>query len=192
MQGVAEGAANFAVYEGLEGAQSYTSTTEDPYLGEMMAQSATSATHGAVSGAALGVVGRILGGLGYNVGIKGNVKEATKYYEALMNDPTVSWDDKMKLNALLGIVSAERPLMDFCTYTTDDSGRRYVSEYAADGTLLSKHSYKTNDERDAIEYRLGDIRRGCLQGIAERAVEAHRRRADDVCRIATQHRSCID
>ena len=317
-RGAAEGAANFGLYEGAKGAQSYASTTDDARLGEMLTQSAASAGHGAVSGATLGVVGKMLGGLGYNVGIKGvndphfyrnmakglgmkgmqvvgegaafyvggninnaisgekmdwgggnllkniiaagvykltsthtikgtvdtltpkedmsykgsvaakfgaalykaavapsvqgsrfaftkdekkqlfdsgdkaglqgkegyighpdiltwakrisqktsvgkkdkdgNVKEVRKYYEAVMNDPTVSWDAKMKVNALLGIVPAERPMMDFNTYTTEEDGRRYVNEYAADGTLLSKHSYRNMDERDAIEYRLGALR----------------------------------
>ena len=317
MRGAAESAANFGLYEGLKGAQAYASTTDDVSLGEMLAQSATSAAHGAVSGAALGVVGKMLGGLGYNVGIKGSpladlhfyknmakglgmkgvqvvgegtafyvggnannalsgekmdwsasnllnnviaagvykltsthtikgayntltpkkgmsygdsvaakfgealykaamapskqgerfvftddekrqlfhsgdkaglpgkegyvghpdirtwaervskkqegkdkpdkegrLQQTREYYEKVMQDPAVSWDAKMKLNALLGIVPAERPLMDFNTYTAED-GRQYVNEYAADGTLLSKHSYRNMDEREAIKYRLG-------------------------------------
>ena len=313
LRGAAEGAANFGIYEGLKGAQSYSSTTDDVKLGEMLENSAVSAAHGAVSGATLGVVGKMLGGLGYNVGIKGprgvdpnfgknmlkglgmkgmqvvgegaafyaggninnaisgqetdwsagnllsnimaagiykivsthtatgaanmfapekgqsygdsvavkfgtalykaamapsaqgkmfafspdeknqlfvagdktgmpgregylgrpdiltwagrvmkatpvgkedksgNVKVAREYYESVMQDPNVSWDAKMKLNALLGIAPATRPTMDYRTYTVED-GKRYVNEYAKDGTLLSKRSYKNMEQREAIEY----------------------------------------
>lgn len=315
MRGAAEGAANFGIYEGLKGAQSYASTTDDAKVGEMLKESAVSAAHGAVSGATLGVVGKMLGGLGYNVGIKGprgidpnfgknmlkglgmkgvqiigegtafyaggninnalsgvdtdwsagnllsnimaagiykivsthtatgaakmlapekgssygdtvavkfgtavykaamapsaqgkafaftqdekqqlfaagdkagmpgregylgrpdiltwaervskatsvgkedksgNVKKVREYYESVMQDPNVSWDAKMKLNALLGIAPATRPEMDMRTYTIED-GKRYVNEYAKDGTLLSKRSYKNMEQREAIEYDL--------------------------------------
>lgn len=315
MRGAAETGANFGIYEGLKGAQSYSSTTDDVKLGEMLENSAVSAAHGAVSGATLGVVGKMLGGLGYNVGIKGpmgvdpnfgknmlkglgmkgvqiigegtafyaggnfnnalsgadtdwsagnllsnimaagiykivsthtatgaanmltpekgqsyggsvavkfgtalykaamapsaqgkafaftpdekqqlfasgdkaglpgkegsfgrqdiltwaervmkatpvgkedksgNVKVAREYYESVMQDPNVSWDAKMKLNALLGIAPATRPEMDMRTYTIED-GKRYVNEYAKDGTLLSKRSYKNMEQREAIEYDL--------------------------------------
>ena len=315
MRGAAETGANFGIYEGLKGAQSYNSTTDDVKLGEMLENSAVSAAHGAVSGATLGVVGKMLGGLGYNVGIKGpmgvdpnfgknmlkglgmkgvqiigegtafyaggnfnnalsgadtdwsagnllsnimaagiykivsthtatgaanmltpekgqsyggsvavkfgtalykaamapsaqgkafaftpdekqqlfasgdkaglpgkegsfgrqdiltwaervmkatpvgkedksgNVKVAREYYESVMQDPNVSWDAKMKLNALLGIAPATRPEMDMRTYTIED-GKRYVNEYAKDGTLLSKRSYKNMEQREAIEYDL--------------------------------------
>ena len=315
MRGAAETGANFGIYEGLKGAQSYNSTTDDVKLGEMLENSAVSAAHGAVSGATLGVVGKMLGGLGYNVGIKGpmgvdpnfgknmlkglgmkgvqiigegtafyaggnfnnalsgadtdwsagnllsnimaagiykivsthtatgaanmltpekgqsyggsvavkfgtalykaamapsaqgkafaftpdekqqlfasgdkaglpgkegsfgrqdiltwaervmkatpvgkedksgNVKMAREYYESVMQDPNVSWDAKMKLNALLGIAPATRPEMDMRTYTIED-GKRYVNEYAKDGTLLSKRSYKNMEQREAIEYDL--------------------------------------
>ena len=315
MRGAAEGAANFGIYEGLKGAQSYASTTDDAKVGEMLKESAVSAAHGAVSGATLGVVGNMLGGLGYNVGIKGprgidpnfgknmlkglgmkgvqiigegtafyaggninnalsgvdtdwsagnllsnimaagiykivsthtatgaakmlapekgssygdtvavkfgtalykaamapsaqgkafaftqdekqqlfaagdkagmpgregylgrpdiltwaervskatsvgkedksgNVKKVREYYESVMQDPNVSWDAKMKLNALLGIAPATRPEMDMRTYTIED-GKRYVNEYAKDGTLLSKRSYKNMEQREAIEYDL--------------------------------------
>lgn len=315
MRGAAETGANFGIYEGLKGAQSYSSTTDDVKLGEMLENSAVSAEHGAVSGATLGVVGKMLGGLGYNVGIKGpmgvdpnfgknmlkglgmkgvqiigegtafyaggnfnnalsgadtdwsagnllsnimaagiykivsthtatgaanmltpekgqsyggsvavkfgtalykaamapsaqgkafaftpdekqqlfasgdkaglpgkegsfgrqdiltwaervmkatpvgkedksgNVKVAREYYESVMQDPNVSWDAKMKLNALLGIAPATRPEMDMRTYTIED-GKRYVNEYAKDGTLLSKRSYKNMEQREAIEYDL--------------------------------------
>ena len=315
MRGAAETGANFGIYEGLKGAQSYSSTTDDVKLGEMLENSAVSAAHGAVSGATLGVVGKMLGGLGYNVGVKGpmgvdpnfgknmlkglgmkgvqiigegtafyaggnfnnalsgadtdwsagnllsnimaagiykivsthtatgaanmltpekgqsyggsvavkfgtalykaamapsaqgkafaftpdekqqlfasgdkaglpgkegsfgrqdiltwaervmkatpvgkedksgNVKVAREYYESVMQDPNVSWDAKMKLNALLGIAPATRPEMDMRTYTIED-GKRYVNEYAKDGTLLSKRSYKNMEQREAIEYDL--------------------------------------
>lgn len=313
LRGAAEGAANFGIYEGLKGAQSYSSTTDDVKLGEMLENSAVSAAHGAVSGATLGVVGKMLGGLGYNVGIKGskgidpnfgknmlkglgmkgmqvvgegtafyaggninnaisgqetdwsagnllsnimaagiykivsthtatgaanmfapekgqsygdsvavkfgtalykaamapstqskafaftpeeksqlfvagdkagmpgregylgrpdiltwagrvmkdipvgkedksgNVRKVREYYSSVMRDPNVSWDAKMKLNALLGIAPATRPTMDYRTYTVED-GKRYVNEYAKDGVLLSKRSYKNMEQREAIEY----------------------------------------
>lgn len=313
LRGAAEGAANFGIYEGLKGAQSYSSTTDDVKLGEMLENSAVSAAHGAVSGATLGVVGKMLGGLGYNVGIKGpkgidpnfgknmlkglgmkgmqvvgegaafyaggninnaisgqetdwsagnllsnimaagiykivsthtatgaanifapgkgqsygdsvavkfgtalykaamapstqskafaftpeeksqlfvagdkagmpgregylgrpdiltwagrvmkdipvgkedksgNVQTVREYYSSVMRDPNVSWDAKMKLNALLGIAPATRPTMDYRTYTVED-GKRYVNEYAKDGVLLSKRSYKNMEQREAIEY----------------------------------------
>ena len=315
MRGAAETGANFGIYEGLKGAQNYASTTDDVKVGEMLNESVVSAAHGAVSGATLGVVGKMLGGLGYNVGIKGpsgvdpnfgknmlkglgmkgvqiigegtafyaggnfnnalsgadtdwsagnllsnimaagiykivsthtatgaanmltpekgqsygdsvavkfgtalykaamapsaqgkafaftpdekqqlfasgdkaglpgkegsfgrqdiltwaervmkatpvgkedksgNVKVAREYYESVMQDPNVSWDAKMKLNALLGIAPATRPEMDMRTYTIED-GKRYVNEYAKDGTLLSKRSYKNMEQREAIEYDL--------------------------------------
>lgn len=313
MRGAAETGANFGIYEGLKGAQSYSSTTDDVKLGEMLENSAVSAAHGAVSGATLGVVGKMLGGLGYNVGIKGpkgidpnfgknmlkglgmkgmqvvgegaafyaggninnaisgqetdwsagnllsnimaagiykivsthtatgaanmfapekgqsygdsvavkfgtalykaamapstqskafaftpeeksqlfvagdkagmpgregylgrpdiltwagrvmkdipvgkedksgNVQTVREYYSSVMRDPNVSWDAKMKLNALLGIAPATRPTMDYRTYTVED-GKRYVNEYAKDGVLLSKRSYKNMEQREAIEY----------------------------------------
>ena len=315
MRGAAETGANFGIYEGLKGAQNYASTTDDVKVGEMLNESVVSAAHGAVSGATLGVVGKMLGGLGYNVGIKGpsgvdpnfgknmlkglgmkgvqiigegtafyaggnfnnalsgadtdwsagnllsnimaagiykivsthtatgaanmltpkkgqsyggsvavkfgtalykaamapsaqgkafaftpdekqqlfasgdkaglqgkegyighpdiltwaervskatpvgkkdksgNVQMVREYYESVMHDPNVSWDAKMKLNALLGIAPATRPEMDMRTYTVED-GKRYVNEYAKDGTLLSKRSYKNMEQLEAIEYDL--------------------------------------
>lgn len=315
MRGAAETGANFGIYEGLKGAQNYASTTDDVKVGEMLKESVVSAAHGAVSGATLGVVGKMLGGLGYNVGIKGpsgvdpnfgknmlkglgmkgiqiigegtafyaggnfnnalsgadtdwsagnllsnimaagiykivsthtatgaanmltpkkgqsygdsvavkfgtalykaamapsaqgkafaftpdekqqlfasgdkaglqgkegyighpdiltwaervskatpvgkedksgNVQMVREYYESVMHDPNVSWDAKMKLNALLGIAPATRPEMDMRTYTVED-GKRYVNEYAKDGTLLSKRSYKNMEQLEAIEYDL--------------------------------------
>ena len=315
MRGAAETGANFGIYEGLKGAQNYASTTDDVKVGEMLNESVVSAAHGAVSGATLGVVGKMLGGLGYNVGIKGprgvdpnfgknmlkglgmkgvqiigegtafyaggnfnnalsgadtdwsagnllsnimaagiykivsthtatgaanmltpekgqsyggsvavkfgtalykaamapsaqgkafaftpdekqqlfasgdkaglqgkegyigqqdiltwaervskatpvgkedksgNVQMVREYYESVMQDPNVSWDAKMKLNALLGIAPATRPEMDMRTYTVED-GKRYVNEYAKDGTLLSKRSYKNMEQLEAIEYDL--------------------------------------
>ena len=312
MRGAAETGANFGIYEGLKGAQNYASTTDDVKVGEMLKESVVSAAHGAVSGATLGVVGKMLGGLGYNVGIKGpsgvdpnfgknmlkglgmkgvqiigegtafyaggnfnnalsgadtdwsagnllsnimaagiykivsthtatgaanmltpekgqsyggsvavkfgtalykaamapsaqgkafaftpdekqqlfasgdkaglrgkeghpdiltwaervskvtpvgkedksgNVQMVREYYESVMHDPNVSWDAKMKLNALLGIAPATRPEMDMRTYTVED-GKRYVNEYAKDGTLLSKRSYKNTEQLEAIEYDL--------------------------------------
>lgn len=315
MRGAAETGANFGIYEGLKGAQNYASTTDDVKVGEMLNESAVSAAHGAVSGATLGVVGKMLGGLGYNVGIKGpmgadpnfgknllkglgmkgvqiigegtafyaggnfnnalsgadtdwsagnllsnimaagiykivsthtatgaanmltpekgqsyggsvavkfgtalykaamapsaqgkafaftpdekqqlfasgdkaglrgkegyivhpdiltwaervskatpvgkedksgNVQMVREYYESVMHDHNVSWDAKMKLNALLGIAPATRPEMDMRTYTVED-GKRYVNEYAKDGTLLSKRSYKNMEQLEAIEYDL--------------------------------------
>lgn len=87
-------------------------------------------------------------------------KTAASYYDGIMKDPNVSWDTKAKFSAMvMGIVPTARPMADHITFTTEKVGdqtqgfKKYVNEYAADGTLLSKHSFETKDERDAILYR---------------------------------------
>ena len=85
---------------------------------------------------------------------------AATYYEGIMKDPNVSWDTKAKFSAMvMGIVPTARPMADYVTLTNEKVGdqtqgyKRYINEYAADGTLLSKHSYETKDERDKILFR---------------------------------------
>lgn len=85
---------------------------------------------------------------------------AAKYYDGIMKDPNVSWDTKAKFSALvMGVIPTARPMADHVTFTNEKVGdekqgfKKYINEYAADGTLLSKHSYETKDERDRIMFR---------------------------------------
>lgn len=83
------------------------------------------------------------------------------YYQQIVNDPNVSWDAKSKFSALvMGIMPSARPMMDYIRIGTeegtdnDNSIHSYktISEYASDGTLLSKRRYDTRDQRESIIY----------------------------------------
>ena len=80
-------------------------------------------------------------------------------YQKIMADPNVSWDAKAKYSAMvMGVMPSSRPMGDYHTFTFEKVGgdkagyKKYVSEYAADGTLLSKRSYNTADERENALY----------------------------------------
>ena len=80
-------------------------------------------------------------------------------YQKIMAAPNVSWDAKAKYSAMvMGVMPSSRPMGDYHTFTFEKVGgdkagyKKYVSEYAADGTLLSKRSYNTADERENALY----------------------------------------
>ena len=87
-------------------------------------------------------------------------EEVLTYYQQIMNDPTVSWDAKAKFSTfVMGTMPESRPMMDYHTFTFEKVGetngfKKYINEYAVDGTLLSKRSYDTQDRRDAIVFEL--------------------------------------
>ncbi len=85
-------------------------------------------------------------------------------YQQIMLDPNVSWDAKAKFTTMvMGTMPESRPMMDHISYGTEDGtdgdNRRHtyktVNEYAADGTLLSKHRFDTKDKRESIIYEIG-------------------------------------
>jgi len=80
-------------------------------------------------------------------------------YQKIMADPSVSWDAKAKYSAMvMGVMPSSRPMGDYHTFTFEKVGgdkagyKKYINEYAADGTLLSKRSYNTADERENALY----------------------------------------
>lgn len=88
-------------------------------------------------------------------------------YDQIMADPKVSWDAKAKFTTLvMGTMPESRPMMDYCTFTTekaggDDAGvKKYINEYSADGTLLSKTSYDNTDKREQALYKMAMTREG--------------------------------
>lgn len=85
-------------------------------------------------------------------------------YQQIMQDPNVSWDAKAKFTTLvMGTMPESRPMMDHISYGTEDGTDgdnrihtyKTVNEYAADGTLLSKHRFDTRDKRESIVYEIG-------------------------------------
>lgn len=85
-------------------------------------------------------------------------------YQQIMLDPNVSWDAKAKFTTMvMGTMPESRPMMDHISYGTEDGTDRdnrihtykTVNEYAADGTLLSKHRFDTKDKRESIIYEIG-------------------------------------
>lgn len=85
-------------------------------------------------------------------------------YQQIMLDPNVSWDAKAKFTTMvMGTMPESRPMMDHISYGTEDGTDgdnrihtyKTVNEYAADGTLLSKHRFDTRDKRESIVYEIG-------------------------------------
>ena len=85
-------------------------------------------------------------------------------YQQIMQDPNVSWDAKAKFTTMvMGTMPESRPMMDHISYGTEegtDGDNRIhtyktINEYAADGTLLSKHRFDTKDKRESIVYEIG-------------------------------------
>lgn len=85
-------------------------------------------------------------------------------YQQIMQDPNVSWDAKAKFTTMvMGTMPESRPMMDHISYGTEegtDGDNRIhtyktINEYAADGTLLSKHRFDTKDKRESIIYEIG-------------------------------------
>lgn len=85
-------------------------------------------------------------------------------YQQIMQDPNVSWDAKAKFTTMvMGTMPESRPMMDHISYGTEDGTDgdnrihtyKTVNEYAADGTLLSKHRFDTRDKRESIVYEIG-------------------------------------
>lgn len=85
-------------------------------------------------------------------------------YQQIMLDPNVSWDAKAKFTTMvMGTMPESRPMMDHIAYGTEDGTDgdnrihtyKTVNEYAADGTLLSKHRFDTKDKRESIIYEIG-------------------------------------
>lgn len=85
-------------------------------------------------------------------------------YQQIMLDPNVSWDAKAKFTTMvMGTMPESRPMMDHISYGTEegtDGDNRIhtyktINEYAADGTLLSKHRFDTKDKRESIIYEIG-------------------------------------
>lgn len=88
-------------------------------------------------------------------------------YDQIMADPKVSWDAKAKFTTLvMGTMPESRPMMDYCTFTTEKVGgdeaevKKYINEYSADGTLLSKTSYDNTDKREQALYKMAMTREG--------------------------------
>lgn len=85
-------------------------------------------------------------------------------YQQIMQDPNVSWDAKAKFTTMvMGTMPESRPMMDHISYGTEDGTDgdnrihtyKTVNEYAADGTLLSKHRFDTKDKRESLIYEIG-------------------------------------
>lgn len=85
-------------------------------------------------------------------------------YQLIMLDPNVSWDAKAKFTTMvMGTMPESRPMMDHISYGTEDGTDgdnrihtyKTVNEYAADGTLLSKHRFDTKDKRESLIYEIG-------------------------------------
>lgn len=85
-------------------------------------------------------------------------------YQQIMLDPNVSWYAKAKFTTMvMGTMPESRPMMDHISYGTEDGTDgdnrihtyKTVNEYAADGTLLSKHRFDTKDKRESLIYEIG-------------------------------------
>ena len=71
-------------------------------------------------------------------------------YTDFMNDPEVSQATKEKVNAALGLFNTDRGR----SYrSVNDVQNKQILEYAKNGTLLTRTSYKNADERRAILYK---------------------------------------
>lgn len=99
--------------------------------------------------------------------IESDVEMMKNTYDQIMADPKVSWDAKAKFSAMvMGVMPDSRPMMDYCTFTTEKVGgdeagvKKYINEYSADGTLLSKTSYDNVDKREQALYKMAMTREG--------------------------------
>lgn len=99
--------------------------------------------------------------------IESDVEMMKNTYDQIMADPNVSWDAKAKFSAMvMGVMPESRPMMDYCTFTTEKVGgdeaevKKYINEYSADGTLLSKTSYDNTDKREQALYKMAMTREG--------------------------------
>ncbi len=99
--------------------------------------------------------------------IESDVEMMKNTYDQIMADPNVSWDAKAKFSAMvMGVMPDSRPMMDYCTFTTEKVGgdetgvKKYINEYSADGTLLSKTSYDNTDKREQALYKMAMTREG--------------------------------
>lgn len=99
--------------------------------------------------------------------IESDVEMMKNTYDQIMADPKVSWDAKAKFSAMvMGVMPDSRPMMDYCTFTTEKVGgdeagvKKYINEYSADGTLLSKTSYDNTDKREQALYKMAMTREG--------------------------------
>lgn len=100
-------------------------------------------------------------------GIESDVEMMKNTYDQIMADPKVSWDAKAKFSAMvMGVMPDSRPMMDYCTFTTEKVGgdeagvKKYINEYSADGTLLSKTSYDNVDKREQALYKMAMTKEG--------------------------------
>lgn len=71
-------------------------------------------------------------------------------YTDFMNDPEVSRSTKEKVNAALGMPSQNYKISQ---RSVNDVKNKQILEYASDGTLLTRTSYKNAEERRDILYR---------------------------------------
>lgn len=99
--------------------------------------------------------------------IESDVEMMKNTYDQIMADPKVSWDAKAKFSAMvMGVMPDSRPMMDYCTFTTEKVGgeeagvKKYINEYSADGTLLSKTSYDNTDKREQALYKMAMTKEG--------------------------------
>ena len=99
--------------------------------------------------------------------IESDVEMMKNTYDQIMADPKVSWDAKAKFSAMvMGVMPDSRPMMDYCTFTAEKVGgdeagvKKYINEYSADGTLLSKTSYDNTDKREQALYKMAMTREG--------------------------------
>ena len=99
--------------------------------------------------------------------IESDVEMMKNTYDQIMADPKVSWDAKAKFSAMvMGVMPDSRPMMDYCTFTTEKVGgdeagvKKYINEYTADGTLLSKTSYDNVDKREQALYKMAMTKEG--------------------------------
>lgn len=99
--------------------------------------------------------------------IESDVEMMKNTYDQIMADPKVSWDAKAKFSAMvMGVMPDSRPMMDYCTFTTEKVGgdeagvKKYINEYSADGTLLSKTSYDNVDKREQALYKMAMTKEG--------------------------------
>ena len=83
-------------------------------------------------------------------------KSLTKQaYEDFMNDPNVSQSTKEKVNAAMGLFNTASGR----SYRSEnDAENKQILEYSKNGTLLTRTSYKTIDERDAILAKQKEMR----------------------------------
>ena len=93
-----------------------------------------------------------------NLNSKDNIdKNITKLaYQEFMADPNVSQSTKEKVNAAMGLFNTTRKR----SYrSVNDTQNKQVLEYAEDGTLLTRTSYKSSTERESILYKQKENRR---------------------------------